>query len=272
MIPSWTASAAVARPVRTSPTVGCGVGVDVEVVRQVALRVEVDREHAQARAAEDVGERAHRRRLAGAALLGEDRDRVSHSARFHGRAPRRGRPAGPGGRSVAPRCGRAGGPRRRASAARSRKCRRWRPTTISSPSLQHAPLDALAVDEHAVEAAVVEHPHAVGLAHDQRVAARHRRVVEADVGGEAAPDARPLALEGDDAHARRRRARRGTRPGRRSARRAAASQLVTLLLVRLGRPTGAGSAPPVNSDARTKRAPPQPGQAGSSSAAARETT
>ena len=46
----------------------------------------------------------------------------------------------------------------------------WRPTTISSPSLERAPLDALAVDEHAVEAAVVEHADAVGLTHDQRVA------------------------------------------------------------------------------------------------------
>src|SRR3954452_9411067 len=60
---------------------------------------------------------------------------------------------------------------------------------------QDAPLDALAVDEHAVQAAVVEDAHAVGLAHDQRVPARHGRVVEADVGREAAPHARPLALE-----------------------------------------------------------------------------
>src|SRR3954452_6035609 len=60
---------------------------------------------------------------------------------------------------------------------------------------QDTPLDALAVDEHAVEAAVVEDAHAVGLAHDQRVPARHGRVVEADVGREAAPHARPLALE-----------------------------------------------------------------------------
>ena len=58
---------------------------------------------------------------------------------------------------------------------------------------QRAPLDPLAVDEHAVEAAVVEHAHAVGLAHDQRVAARDGRVVEAHVGGEAAADPRPLA-------------------------------------------------------------------------------
>ena len=65
---------------------------------------------------------------------------------------------------------------------------------------QGAPLDPLAVDEHAVEAAVVEHPQAVGLAHDQRVAAGHGGVVEADVSRQAAPDPGPLALEreGDD--------------------------------------------------------------------------
>src|SRR3954453_3204091 len=66
---------------------------------------------------------------------------------------------------------------------------------------QHAPLDALAVDEHAVEAPVVEDPHAIGLAHDQRVPARHGRVVEPDVGREAAPHARPLALQRGDVHA-----------------------------------------------------------------------
>ena len=58
-----------------------GVGVDVEVVGQVALRVEVDREHVEPDAAEDVGEGADRRRLAGAALLGEDCDRRGHAAR-----------------------------------------------------------------------------------------------------------------------------------------------------------------------------------------------
>src|SRR6188472_3541329 len=67
---------------------------------------------------------------------------------------------------------------------------------------QHPPLDALAVHEHAVQAAVVEDPHAVGLAHDQRVAARDRGVVEAHVGRQAASDARPLAVERRDAYAR----------------------------------------------------------------------
>src|SRR5947208_7807603 len=46
---------------------------------------------------------------------------------------------------------------------------------------QDAPLDALAVDEDAIEAAVVQHADAVGLADYQRMAARHGRVVEAHV-------------------------------------------------------------------------------------------
>ena len=67
---------------------------------------------------------------------------------------------------------------------------------ISSPSPSSPPfVDALTVDEHAVEAAVVEQPHAVRLAHYQGVTARDGRVVEADVGGEAAPDPRPLARQ-----------------------------------------------------------------------------
>src|SRR5579884_34730 len=60
---------------------------------------------------------------------------------------------------------------------------------------QRAPLDALAVDEHAIQAAVIEDPQPVRLAHDQRVPARDGRIVEADVRGEAPPDPRPLALE-----------------------------------------------------------------------------
>ena len=51
------------------------VGRQVEVVGQVALRIEVDRERAHAGTPERVGEGAHRGRLAGAALLGEHRDR-----------------------------------------------------------------------------------------------------------------------------------------------------------------------------------------------------
>ncbi len=48
------------------------VGIDVEVVGQVALRVEVDGQNAQPDAAEDVRQRTHRRGLAGAALLREN--------------------------------------------------------------------------------------------------------------------------------------------------------------------------------------------------------
>src|SRR6202012_3020855 len=60
---------------------------------------------------------------------------------------------------------------------------------------ERAPLHPLAVDEHAVEAAVVEHPQAGRLADDQRVAPGDGGVVEANVGGQAAPDAGPLARE-----------------------------------------------------------------------------
>src|SRR3954469_18548080 len=66
---------------------------------------------------------------------------------------------------------------------------------------QDPPLDALAVDEHAVEAAVVQDPHSVRPAHDQRVPARHGRVVEADVRRKAAPHPRPLVLQRGDLHA-----------------------------------------------------------------------
>ena len=51
---------------------------DVEVVGQVALRVEVHAQDVEPGAPEDVGERADGRRLAGAALLGEDRDGRTH--------------------------------------------------------------------------------------------------------------------------------------------------------------------------------------------------
>src|SRR5271167_1225582 len=63
--------------------------------------------------------------------------------------------------------------------------------------LQGLPVDAGAVDEHAVEAAVVEQAHTVGMAHDQRVAAGYGGVVEAHVRHQAAPDAGPLACQRD---------------------------------------------------------------------------
>jgi hypothetical protein len=58
-----------------------GVGRDVEIVRQVALRVEVEREHVEVEPAQDVGQRAHRRGLAGAALERENGDGVGHGGR-----------------------------------------------------------------------------------------------------------------------------------------------------------------------------------------------
>ncbi len=55
-----------------------GVGRDVEVVGQVSLGIEVDRERPYAAAAKCVGQRANGRGLARASLLGEHGDRVSH--------------------------------------------------------------------------------------------------------------------------------------------------------------------------------------------------
>jgi hypothetical protein len=56
-----------------------GVRIGVEVVGEVALGVRVDGDRVEPDAGEDVGQRPHRRRLAGAALLGEDCDRDRHS-------------------------------------------------------------------------------------------------------------------------------------------------------------------------------------------------
>ena len=108
--------------------------VDVEVVGQVALRVEVDRERREADAPEDVGERAHHRRLAGAALLGEDCDRDRHCAP-RTIAPRRGRSADSAA-SADERLGlrRTARRARRRARGTSTNERRWRPTTSSSPS------------------------------------------------------------------------------------------------------------------------------------------
>jgi hypothetical protein len=62
-----------------------------------------------------------------------------------------------------------------------------------------APVDALAVHEQPVEAAVVEHPQwLLALPDDQPVAARDSRVVEPDIRGDAAADPGPAALEGKD--------------------------------------------------------------------------
>src|SRR3954447_24276593 len=68
---------------------------------------------------------------------------------------------------------------------------------------ERRPVDPPAVHVDPVERAVVEHPYTVGLGRDERMAARDRGVVEADVGRQGAPDAGPLARHGrDDAAAR----------------------------------------------------------------------
>src|SRR5437868_14483976 len=54
-------------------------------------------------------------------------------------------------------------------------------------------LDATAVDERAVGAAVIEDPRPRGPRHDDRVPPRYRGLVEAQVGREAAPDVDHLA-------------------------------------------------------------------------------
>src|SRR4029453_17187134 len=61
-------------------------------------------------------------------------------------------------------------------------------------------LHALAVPEHAVQAAVVQEAGAGLVPVDQRVAARHGRVVEADVRREASPDPRPPVLQREHAY------------------------------------------------------------------------
>src|SRR5207244_12213450 len=56
----------------------------------------------------------------------------------------------------------------------------------------------VARSETAVEASVGEPPDTGGLAHYQGLAPRDRGIVEAHVGGEAAPDAGPLARQRHD--------------------------------------------------------------------------
>ena len=57
---------------------GRRLGVDIQVVGQIALRIEVDREHRQPGPAKDVRQGPHRCRLAGTALLGQHGDRRGH--------------------------------------------------------------------------------------------------------------------------------------------------------------------------------------------------
>src|SRR5581483_425019 len=63
--------------------------------------------------------------------------------------------------------------------------------------LELVPVHALAVEEDAVQAAVVEHPGIARLAVDERVPARDGGIVEADVRRQAAAHPRPAVLERD---------------------------------------------------------------------------
>ena len=63
------------------------------------------------------------------------------------------------------------------------------------------PVDALAVQEDPVEAAVVEDAHRSRLAVDERVAARHGRVVEAHVRRQRAAQPGPALLQREHVHA-----------------------------------------------------------------------
>ena len=95
------------------------------------------------------------------------------------------------------RAGGAGSPPPRPPARRAKQ-RRRRPRRISSPCSSRCALTAAPVDDDSVQAPLVVHGGAAGVADDQRVAARHRRIVEPDVGGEAATDARALRGKADD--------------------------------------------------------------------------
>src|SRR6185295_280992 len=65
--------------------------------------------------------------------------------------------------------------------------------------LKWRPLDPLAVDEQAVQAAIVEGAQLVfGSADDQSMSARNGRVVELDIGRAAATDPVPAIVELDD--------------------------------------------------------------------------
>ena len=70
-----------------------------------------------------------------------------------------------------------------------------------SPSRSTARDDPHAVVPGAVAAAVVEQERLAVLVDDQRVAARDRRVVDLDVGAQAAPEPRDAGRERDDRRA-----------------------------------------------------------------------
>ena len=175
------------------------VGVDVEVVGQVALRVEVDRQHASGSTRRNTSVSVRTAVVLPVPPFCESTAIVAAIG-----AGTIGQQRAPATCAVAPQI--SIGRSRRAVAGAG--CKRMPEIDRHIDEVQvvaadhdlvavgeRAPLDPLAVDEHAVEAAVVEHAQAVRLADDQRVAARHGRVVEADVGGQAAADPRPLALQ-----------------------------------------------------------------------------
>ena len=87
-----------------------GLGVDVEVVGEVALRVEVDRQDAQAGHAEGLHDVAYRGGLSGSALLAEDRDRERHRRESKPAALLRGVPGPGASRRPRARSGGCGGP------------------------------------------------------------------------------------------------------------------------------------------------------------------
>ncbi len=66
--------------------------------------------------------------------------------------------------------------------------------------LELVPVDAVTVHEDTVQAAIVQDPALLAVAVQKRVAAGDRWVVEADVGRQAAPDARPTLRERQDAN------------------------------------------------------------------------
>src|SRR5436190_18363361 len=67
--------------------------------------------------------------------------------------------------------------------------------------LELVPVHPLAVQEHSIEAAVVQHTHAAVLAMQQSMPPRDRGIVEPDVRREAAPDPGPPFLQGDHSNA-----------------------------------------------------------------------
>ena len=72
------------------------------------------------------------------------------------------------------------------------------PSAIASPSRSVAWRDALAVDVHAVEAAVVEQHDLAAAAGDHGVAAGDRAVLEHHVGADPAAEAQGALADGDD--------------------------------------------------------------------------